>query len=301
MLKIYSKENYSDWTEFKQSLVNELKEDFLGHDVTYDGFLMTVDNIKFDVVQFNAVSTDVVKVYFEDGTYLVMFPAVKSGKLILNEEDNKVFKEIAAIYEEAKIVHEEELKEAAKKLEEQRKIAYQEYLKREAERAELLKAKEEERKYQARIYRALKKLDQIRPEKTERLFNSPSTYYEAIGWMTAHATSVRAAMPDYMEKWFDSKFDCDFKYVVDSRKRTSGGHPVQWGLSFRMSFDQAVSGILEQRATSQNKKVIDNVAFVWDLIENYGFQFRKDTQDIERIRAEIPKEYISDFEKGLEM
>ena len=104
-----------------------------------------------------------------------------------------------------------------------------------------------------------------------------------------------------MEKWFDSKFDCENKSVVDSRKRTSGGHPVQWGLSFRMSFDSAVSGILEQRATSQNKKVIDSVSFVWDLIDNFGFQFSKSGQDIDKIRAEIPNQYVSDFEKGLAM
>ena len=52
---------------------------------------------------------------------------------------------------------------------------------------------------------------------------------------------------------------------------------------------------------SKNKKVIDNVAFVWDLIENYGFQFRKDAQDADRIRNEIPKDYIADFERGLAM
>ena len=301
MLKIYSKENYSDWAEFKQSLVNELKEDFLGHEVIYDGFLMTIDDIKFDVVQINAVSTDMVKVYFEDGDYLLFFPAVKSEKIELNEEDNKIFKEINAVYEDAKLVHAEELEKAAQKLEEDRKIAYQEYLKREAERAERLKAQEQEKKFQAKVQKKLKELESMKPEKTERLFNSPTTFYEALGWMAKHVISIRAAMPDYMEKWFDSKFDCDFKYVVDSRKRTSGGHPVQWGLSFRMSFNEEVSGILEQRATSQNKKVIDNVAFVWDLIENYGFQFRKDAQDIDKIRAEIPVQYLADFERGLTM
>jgi len=301
MLKVYSKTNYQDFNEFKARALEEAKSLFGGHDASYRGFAVTLDEFKLEYVYFGTVATEIIRVYLGDGNCLGFLKAVNSGVLVLEDSDVKAFKEFDKIIEDAKLIHQEELAEAKKELERQQKIAYQEYLKREAEKAELKKAQEEEKKYQARIDRALKKLDTLKPEKTERLFNSPTTYYEALGWMAKHTTSVRAAMPDYMEKWFDSKFDCQFKYVVNSKKRTSGGHPVQWGLSFRMSFDSEVSGILEQRATSQNKKVIDNVAFVWDLIENYGFQFLKTSQDVERIRAEIPKDYIADFERGLAM
>lgn len=301
-MKVYSKENYSTWDEFKEALIKELSESLVGHDVDYDGFLMTIAGIKFDVVQVNAKATEVIKVYFEDDDYLLFFPAVNSGKIkLLNKEDNKIFKEIAAIYEDAKLVHAEELEKAAQKLEEDRKIAYQEYLKREAERAERLKAQEQEKKFQAKVQKKLKELESMKPEKTVRLFNSPTTFYEALGWMAKHATGVRAAMPDYMEKWFVGKFGDVERYVVNSKKKTSGGFDYQWGLGLKITFDKAVAGTLEQRATSQNKKVIDSVAFVWDLVENYGFQFRKDAQDVDKIRAEIPTQYIADFEKGLAM
>ena len=301
MLKNYTKENYSSWKEFQQATLEEIKSSFMGHEVNYKGFVLTMDKFTLETVHFNAVPEEVIRVYLGDESELVFLRAVNSGTLNLNKEDMCTYEKINLIVNDAKDVHQQELIEAHKKLEEDIKLARIERAKKEEELAKIKEAREQEKKFQAKIQRKLKELESMRPEKTQRLFNSPTSYYEAIGWMAKHAVSVRAAMPDYMEKWFDSKFDCDFKYVVDSRKRTSGGHPVQWGLSFRMSFNEAVSGILEQRATSQNKKVIDNVAFVWDLIENYGFQFRKDTQDIERIRAEIPKEYISDFEKGLEM
>ena len=302
MIKVYSKENYKDWNDFRANLINELSSSFVGHDVDYRGFVLSIKEFKFETVYFDSVAEDVVKVWFEDESYLVFFRAVNAGILnFLDENDTKVYKEFKAVVEDAKMVHAIELKEERARLAEAQRIAYQEYLKREAEKAERLKQKEAEKKFQAKIERSLRKLNTLRPEKVEKLFNSPSNYYEAIGWMAKHTSSIRAAMPDYMEKWFDERFDCDYKYIVDSKKRTSGGHPVQWGLSFKMSFDEAVSGVLEARATSQNKKVIDNVAFVWDLIENYGFQFTKNAQDIDKIRAEIPNQYVSDFEKGLAM
>ena len=67
-----------------------------------------------------------------------------------------------------------------------------------------------------------------------------------------------------------------------------------------MSFDAEVSGPLEVRATSKNKKAIDSVAFVWDLIKNYGFQFGK-VQNLEEIRGCIPAENLADFDRGFAM
>jgi hypothetical protein len=44
-------------------------------------------------------------------------------------------------------------------------------------------------------------------------------------------------------------------------------------------------------------KVINDVPFVWGLIEKYDFQFGK-TQDIEKIKANVPSTYIEQFEAG---
>lgn len=300
-MKNYSKENYTSYKDFQLAMVEELNSTLVGHDATYQNCLVSIDNFKLETVYFNAEAKDVIKVYLGDETQLVFFLAVKSGRLVLDAKDLDYATKLYYLDDDAQDVHQREVAEAKKKLEEDLRIARIERAKREEELAKIREEKEAERKYQARIAKKLKELESMKPEKTERLFNSPTTFYEALGWMAKHAISIKASMPDYMEKWFNSRFDAEYKYVVDSRKRTSGGHPVQWGLSFRMSFNDTVSGILEKRATSSNKKVIDSVAFVWDLIENYGFQFTKKTQDIEKIRSEVPSQYLADFEKGLAM
>lgn len=170
---------------------------------------------------------------------------------------------------------------------------------KEAEELEIKKQKAE-LKARARQAKAIKKLKLLKPENTRKLFNSPVSHYEAIGWMVKHCTSVRAAMPDWMEQQFISMFGDVDRYVVDSKKKTSGGFDYQWGLGLKITFDKEVSGVLEQRATSKNKKVIDNVAFIWDLVENYGFKFGK-KQDIDKIIDEVPGQYLEDFKKGYAM
>ena len=301
MLKNYSKENYASWKDFQQAVLSEVKSSFEGHDSEYRGFLMTLTDFKFDSITINSISEDVIKVLFEDDTYLLFFRAVKAGILKLNKEDMQAYEKLNAIIDDAKLIHQEELKEAAEVLDVEVKKAREEYLARQEQLAQQAEIRKQEAKYRARVQKQLKKLESLKPENTSRLFEVPTTYYEAIGWMAKHTTSIKASMPDYMEKWFDGRFDCENKNVVNSKKRTVNGNPMQWGLSFRMSFDAEVSGALERKATSKNKKVIDSVAFVWDLIENYGFQFSKTRQDVEKIKAEIPQEHISDFEKGLAM
>ena len=124
--------------------------------------------------------------------------------------------------------------------------------------------------------------------------------YEVLGWIAKHTKSIKASMPDYMENWFVKNFGQDSdRYVVDSTKRTSGGHPMQWSLSCKISFDSEVPSILLNKVAS-NKKAIDSVAFVWDLVDNYGFTFGK-TQDINLIKSEIPSQYLEDFERGYAM
>jgi hypothetical protein len=104
-----------------------------------------------------------------------------------------------------------------------------------------------------------------------------------------------------MEQWFVKQFGQDAeRYVVDSTKKTSGGFDFQWSLGINITFDAPVSGVLEQRATSKNKKSINNVAFAWDLIENYGFVFGKE-QNLDKILEEIPTQYLEDFRRGYAM
>lgn len=300
MLKNYSKENYSSITEFEKAVVDKCYCSFIPHKATYHDRTVNIVSFVFGDVNFGTEAKRVLKVMVElepnNIATLVFNLAVNSGTLKLNEEDMCAYEEINSQL----LIMEEELKKEAAEREEQIRQTLIANYKKQIEKQKILEKQKEEQKFQRRIDKALKKLDTLKPEDTSKLFNEPQTLYEVIGWMAKHATGVRAAMPDYMEKWFVGRFGDVDRYVVNSKKKTSGGFDYQWGLGLKITFDKAVAGILEQRATSQNKKVIDNVAFVWDLIENYGFQFGK-TQDIEKIRLEVPKQYVSDFEKGLAM
>lgn len=298
-MKIYSKENYGSYVEFKKNFINELKQAFIGTKVSYRDTDAYFSN--FDISSSN-LGTHIMASLDVDGETksMVLELAINSGIVKLPENVKKAYDEFVDVYNKSREVFEAEEKAQMEAAAERQRI----YLaQREAERIrreEIKKQIEADKRYAKKVQNALLKLNSLRKEDTSKLFETPTSHYEIIGWMAKHLTSVRAAMPDYMEKWFVGKFGDADRTVVDSKKRTSGGHPMQWGLSLKLTFDEEVKGPLEQRATSQNKKTIDNVAFVWDLIENYGFQFGKE-QNISQIKAEIPEENLVDFEKGYAM
>ena len=297
-MKEYSKQEHNSFAEYKKLFIEELIHEFVGSKVNYDGQDGVILNLSWSVSNLGEHINATIKFGHSERTFALRL-LYNSGKLSLEKEEE--LKSYINLFETSESTYKVEQEEERRIADELARKARAEYEARKERALELKKQQEAEKKYQARVDRALAKLKTLKPEKSEKWFDSPSNYYEAIGWMAKHATNIKASMPDFMEKWFDGKFDCENKYVVDSRKRTVNGNPMQWGLSFRISFDQEASGFLAQRATSSNKKVIDSVSFVWDLIENFGFKFSKSKQDIENIRAEIPQDYITDFEKGLEM
>lgn len=299
MLKIYSKENYDSYMDFQKTFINELKQAFTGTKVSYKGkdAYFSDFNISNSNLGININATlDV------DGEekQMILDLAVKSGIVVISDDVKKDYEEFATIYEQSKANFATESEIARKEADEKARLYREQCEAEKARREELKKQIEADKRYAKRVERALNKLSTLKPEKTEKLFETPTSQYEVIGWMAKHLTSVRAAMPDFMEKWFIGKFGDVERYVVDSKKRTANGNPMQWGLSLKLTFNTEVKGPLEQRATSKNKKVIDNVAFVWDLIENYGFQFGKE-QNIHQIKAEVPEQYLPDFEKGYAM
>lgn len=167
------------------------------------------------------------------------------------------------------------------------------------EEARKVKEAEEEKKRQedeARKIEAKRQAALLKFSKAKGGFE-PYKSYELLGWMAKHCTSLRPAMPDWMEGAFVKRFGDVPRTVVDSKKRTSGGFPMQWGLSMKISFDQEVPSKLMKVATSSNKKSIDNVAFVSDLVESFGFGFGK-KQDVDRIIEEIPTKGLEDFMRG---
>lgn len=282
-MKNYSKENYANYESFIKEVETKLNENYSNVEVTGKLFETgTIVSYRIDGENNNVV----VQLETNIGAkcYCLNVALKANSIIILNEAIKLEIDSYLSLLDEAYNLYSEEQYEAFR-------------AKCEANRIEQERLKAEE-KFEAKKQAALQKLENLKPENIKKLFKSPNNYYEALGWMTKHTTSIRASMPDYMESWFVKIFGEDtLRYVVDSKKKTSGGFPFQWGLSCKISFDEEVSGYLQTKVTSKNKKAIDSVAFVWDLIENYGFTFGK-KQDVEKIRSEVPVNYIKDFELG---
>ncbi len=174
----------------------------------------------------------------------------------------------------------------------------QEYVqKREAEK----KAAEEKKnaaKYEATKAKALKDF-----EVRSQAVSAPSAvdeFYYSLGWLAKHASTVSAALPDYLEGAFIQHFGAEApRRVVDSKKRYPSGWTAQWTWSFTISLKkpELIPAFLQDKLNPAGKMVSDT-SFVWDLIDNYGFQFGK-KQDVEKIRACVPVDCLTSFEAGL--
>lgn len=170
----------------------------------------------------------------------------------------------------------------------------------EAEAAEK-KAREEkkaEEAYQKAKTKALKDFDDL--ANTARPISTIEEFYYSLGYIAKHAGTVSAALPDYLEdafkKYFGSEAPCR---VVDSKKKGPAGYTSQWTWSFSISLKkpETVPAFLQDKLNPSGKSITDT-SFVWDLVDNYGFQFGK-KQDIEKIRECIPTDFLSFFEAGL--
>ena len=295
----YSKENYKTFRAYEESFVNELLKAFRGTKASYRDKTAYFTGFHFSDTN---LGRNIFAEFDVDGETKIcaLDLGINSGVIKLEDNVQKAIDEYFEILNKAKEVYAIETAEERKIQAEKARIAREKYEAERARREEIKKQIEADKRYAKRVQNALLKLNTLKKEDTSKLFETPTTHYEVIGWMAKHLTSIRAAMPDFMEKWFVGKFGDAERYVVDSKKRTVNGNPMQWGLSLKLTFNTEVVGPLEVKATSQNKKTIDNVAFVWDLIENYGFQFGKE-QNISQIKAEIPEENLVDFEKGYAM
>ena len=137
---------------------------------------------------------------------------------------------------------------------------------------------------------------------SEHIKNTSAEFYYSLGWIAKHVGTISAAMPDYLLSAFERQFGTDYKpSVVDSNKKTVNGHSMQWTFSMKASIKKADDVIIPAYLESYlntKRNFISDTAFVWDLVENYGFSFGKE-QDIEHIRTYIPTEYMDFFDDGL--
>ena len=86
---------------------------------------------------------------------------------------------------------------------------------------------------------------------------------------------------------------------VDSKKKTINGNSMQWTFGFTATLrkPENIPAVLSEHLGYNGKQIADT-SFIWDLVDNYGFKFGK-KQDVEKIRACVPSNYLSSFEAGL--
>lgn len=289
-MKNYSKENYSNYSDFAQEVAADLF-------IKTGSFNFTINNNVGKALSFRVPDyTDDIfmRVEYPERTCELSLKTTLTRNLIQTDPEIKaILLETLDLLKTSINTLEQEKRQAFLKEQEEIKKRIEEEKKAKKEAA--LKLSIEKKKQNA-----ISKLNKLKKEDISKLSDSPKTHYEMIGWLARHTKNIKASMPDYMEAWFVKNFGTDTeRYVVDSTKRTSGGYPMQWSLSCKISFDTEASGILEQKITT-NKKAIDNVEFVWDLIDTYGFTFSKE-QDLNKIMSEIPMQYLDDFKKGYAM
>ena len=163
-------------------------------------------------------------------------------------------------------------------------------------------AKEEakkEAKYQAAKEKAIQDFEVM--TKKDKSTNATGEFYYNLGWLAKNVGTISAALPDYLLKYFENHFGTEAKpTVVDSRKRTVNGYPIQWALSMKASVPKKVVDSIPpflKQYLNPTGNALTNTTFIWDLVENYGFQFGR-KQDVEKIRAAVPDFLLEYFEKG---
>jgi hypothetical protein len=160
--------------------------------------------------------------------------------------------------------------------------------------------KKAEEKYQKQKEKAVRDFDELLNQ--ARSLSAVDEFYFAIGWLTKHISKVSVAIPDYLQSAFEQHFGTDAEpYVVDSKKRTSGGFAFQWGIGMTARLKSKDLGPIPTILTpylNPAGKALSNTSFIWDLIETYGFKFGK-KQDSDLIRSKVPAKYIPSFEAGL--
>ena len=160
--------------------------------------------------------------------------------------------------------------------------------------------KKAEAKYLELKEKALRDFDKLVQAHDIVNISHEDDFYFALGWLAKHIGTLSATLPDYLEASFTKYFGIDTPcHIVDSKRRGPAGWQPQWSWSFKASIKKAdeAPAMLRQYFNPAGK-AITSTSFLWDLVDNYGFQFSK-KQDIEKITRAIPARYINSFNVGL--
>lgn len=264
--------------DFTETIL-ELNKQVAGLQVTHtkfgEGTIVQIESIE----NMSDAGDMAIRIHFNDGDHLLCYMACVNKQLmedipVLTDTINTV---ITPAFEQEKVEAE---------------AAY--LAEKEAEKRAL-----EEERYNKQVERELKRLNGLSVANIANDFDDVERFYYILGWIAGHVTTIRAAMPDYAESWFTSRFGNVPHTTVDSKKRTVNGNPMQWALSMHISFKRSENTPEEIASKYSNaNRTINSISFVWDLVDKYNFTFGK-TQDIEAIKETIPEEYMNEFELGL--
>lgn len=282
-----SKENYNDVLfDVNLNLAAYLTGKPIGSKAYGDGLITEVKNIQFAQNKEPAVIVQIQFAEKQSTYYLTVGLATKA--LVLSDEIMEELIQYLGVIRELDTYFQAEFvaKALIEKAERDAQLA--------AQKAEE-EAKKKEIKRQAQMKKVLDNLKGI----SRSAIRSDDDFYVALGWLAKHIGTISASIPDYTEAWFVSRFGADATYnKVDSTKKTTGGFSMKWNPSFSVSFkasDDCIPLIIAEKAIG--KKKINDTAFVFDLIENYGFAFGK-TQDLDRILKYVPSTKLDKFNLG---
>ena len=160
------------------------------------------------------------------------------------------------------------------------------------------KRKATEKKLAAVRASAEKEIDSL-INNSEKKITKTDEFYYTLGWLAKHVGTITAKMPDYLESAFIKHFGDVERTIVDSAKVGPAGYTSQWRLSMEASLVKAkeVPATLTDCLNPSGKKV-SKTAFVWSLVDDYGFKFGK-KQDVVEILRCVPIEYVPIFNEGM--
>lgn len=281
-MKTYIVSDYQNWTDLSADLtaeLNELIQPFSAvhtkyGECTVSGFTVNLNENNFTILADFVFATETKK--------LALNILKKNG--LINMEASPLDKFIADCIElqaEVKNVHHDRVS-----------------AKYEADR-EAKELAKEEAKRKAHIEKTIHDFEVM--SRQDRTKCATGEFYYSLGWLAKHCGVITAKLPDYLGKAFENYFGSDVpKTLVDTSKKTVGGFSKQWSFEFVCSIkkvkDLEVPAVI-LGTTSDITKGIHNTSFIWDLVDNYGFQFGK-TQDVDKIREAIPDTYLKYFENG---
>lgn len=285
-MKNYCVSDYQDWVQLSIDLTTELMDTVavpvaVEHQKFGNG-IITAMTVALNEAGYNILTS----IDFADQTKKLALNILMANGLIKvaepeNEQLRLFIQKLDELLVEVKNVHHD------------RMVA-----KNEADRKAAEEAKQEA-KYQAAKEKAIYDFEVM--TRKDKSVSATGEFYYNLGWLAKNVGTISAALPDYLLKYFENHFGTEAKpTVVDSRKRTINGNPMQWALSMKASVSKkaidSIPPFLKQYLNTTNN-ALTNTTFVWDLVENHGFRFGK-KQDVDQIRATVPTHCIEYFEKG---